>query len=37
MEKIKDIHVPTPTFQRLKAPVATLTSLCYQFEKTLRL
>jgi len=33
MEKIKDIHVPTPTFQRLKAPVATLTSLCYQFEK----
>ena len=34
MGKIKDIHVLIPTFERLKALAATLTSLCYQFEKS---
>lgn len=34
MEKAKDIHVLIPTFKRLKALTATLTSLCYQSEES---
>lgn len=34
MKEIKDIHVLIPTFKRLKALGVTLTSLCFQTEKS---
>lgn len=34
MKEIKDIHVLIPTFERVKALAVTLTSLCFQTEKS---